>query len=63
MTEERLAALANMNVHRRMISDLDLDQLVVDFTKKHPILLLENKIISILLSYNKMLKWVVLELN
>ena len=56
-----------MKVHHRMISDLDLDQLVVDFAKKHPrrmalpILVLENKIISILLSYNKMLKWV--ELN
>ena len=36
MTEERLAALANIEVHRRMISDLDLDQLVVDFANKHP---------------------------
>lgn len=36
MSEERLAALANMKIHRRMISDLDLDELVVAFANKHP---------------------------
>ena len=35
MSEERLSALANMKIHRRMVSDLDLDQLVVAFANKH----------------------------
>ena len=39
MTEERLA---NIEVHRRMISDLDLDQLVVDFANKHPRRMVSN---------------------
>ena len=36
MSEERLAALAIIKVHRRMVSDLDFDELVVAFANKHP---------------------------
>lgn len=36
MTEEQLSSLAMMKIHRRMVKDLDLDQLVVAFANKHP---------------------------
>jgi len=36
MSEVRLAALANMKIHRKMISDLDLDNLVAAFANQHP---------------------------
>ena len=36
MSEERLAALAIIKVHRRMVSDLDFNELVVAFANKHP---------------------------
>ena len=35
MSEERLSALANMKIHRGMVSDFNLDQLVVAFANKH----------------------------
>ena len=36
MGEERLSDLAVIKVHRRMVADLDFDQLVADFSNKHP---------------------------
>lgn len=36
MSEERLSALANLKIHRRMVSELDVDELVVAFANKHP---------------------------
>ena len=36
MSEERLSALANIKIHRRMVAELDLNELVVTFANKHP---------------------------
>ena len=36
MAEERLAGLAMIKVHRRMVDDLDFDELIVTFANKHP---------------------------
>ena len=36
MSQERLSALANIKIHRRMVAELDLNELVITFANEHP---------------------------